>query len=608
MTGNPVFGIGPSRRPVQAPSLPHVLQERAATETGTAFRFLVDGTGATAVDRSYRDLAADAGRAAVSVAERGLGGTRVVLALEPGLDYVAALFGIMQAGATAVPTFAPGSARARDRIAAIAKDCRPAALVVEDRAAERVRALISAGQIPPAAVVTAAELFTPPEPGQGIAIAPGVPALLQYTSGSTGRPRGVVLSHRNLLSNSHTLIDRMGVEPDRVGCTWLPPYHDMGLLGTLILSVYGGWPLVMLTPAHFLQDPARWLRAMSDHRVTVTVAPNFALGLCAELPEEALTGLDLSRLRQVYCGAEPVLAATARDFHERLAPHGLPAGAVAPCYGLAEATLFVAGKPRATAPVIRSLDGAALQLGRAREPEGTTAAPGAVAEVVSCGPPAADHDVVIVDPDTRLPVPPETVGEIWVHGPNVAQGYFSAGGPDGESASSAVFHVRLATDSDTDTDTDTDRTYLRTGDLGFLWAGELFVTGRHKEVIVIAGRNLHPGDIERSALRGDAEIRQAAAFAVGPGPAGTARLVVAAELRRRTAPAPAAAAELRRRIVACVVRDHGVAPDDVRLGPVGMIETTTSGKVRRLAAREAYLAGTLKSLRTGTRAENGVPA
>ncbi|MCQ0025251.1 fatty acyl-AMP ligase [Streptomyces somaliensis DSM 40738] len=581
-------------------SLVHVLDRRARrTPDRLAFRFLADGTGDHLVDRTYADLAARTEAVAARLRERGVDGGRVVLALDPGPDYVAALFGVMRAGCTAVPCFPPSGRRAVARFLSVVTDCAPAAVLTDARFADRVedlhRALPAAAGRPRWLFPDGGFFLDRPETG----VPPRVvgPALLQYTSGSTGDPKGIVLEHGHLLSNCRVLEKHIGYEEDRVGCSWLPPYHDMGLMGTIMLAVHGGWPLVMMSPLHFVQDPYRWLKAISDHRATITVAPNFAFDLCAStVGDEELAALDLSTLRQVFCGSEPVSGATLDRFRERFGPAcGFDLSSVIPCYGLAEATLFVSGKPPGApgVPAVR-LDREALERGEVRRTGDRGA--GTAVEVVSCGTIAHGHDVLVVDPDSRRPVPPGRVGELWVTGPNVATGYH-----DRPALTAAVFRARPEGAAD-------GPGHLRTGDLGFLLDGELFVTGRLKDLIVVSGRNLHPQDIEESVARTHPAMRRAAAFSVR----GTARdeeeVVVVAEYRATPREFAANGGELRERVIEAVTADHGVRPAAVHLGPPGTVLTTTSGKVRRAATRTAYLSGALKAFAPVPERAGAVPS
>ncbi|RKN64288.1 fatty acyl-AMP ligase [Streptomyces klenkii] len=567
------------------PGLPGILQERAAGPRRLAFRFLADGTSDEAVDWTYHDVHAHAGRIAADLLGRELAGRRVVLALDPGLHYIAALFGIFRAGATAVPSFPPTGKRAVARFASIVVDSTPDVIIADRRLEGRVAQF--AAELP--ATVRAPEwlfvddaYFLGPEPAEAIPDAVSDPALLQYTSGSTGDPKGIVLTHENLVSNCRSLEHNMGYEADRVGCTWLPPYHDMGLMGTIMLAVHGGWPLVLMSPAHFVQQPYRWLKAITDHKVTISVGPNFAFDMCTSgITDDELETLDLSTLRQVFCGSEPVSRVTLEKFRERFAPRGYDETSLIPCYGLAEATLYVSGKPAGTPLRTERLDREALENGTVRRSGAADGEPGQVAHIVSCGTVADGHDVTVVDPETLRPLPAGRVGEIWVSGPNVAQGYL--GRPE---LTAATFTARTAGDDG--------RTHLRTGDLGFLLDGELFVTGRLKDLVVIAGRNLYPQDIELTVRQAHEQIRGCAAFAV-PGEQGE-QLVVAAEYRGTARRLAAEGAAVLEAVIAAVTAEHGVRPAAVHFGPVGAIPMTTSGKVRRDATRKAYLQGTLKKL------------
>jgi acyl-CoA synthetase (AMP-forming)/AMP-acid ligase II len=296
------------------PTLLDILARRAHEDPDRlGYRWLRDGTSDDAVDWTYGELGRQVAAMAASLRERGVApGQRVVLAVDPGLAYVAALFGILATGATAVPAFPPDGRRSLARFQAIVLDCRPDLVLASSRFAEHADArwwLLD-------------ELAAPDASAPPLTAGAGTdPALLQYTSGSTGDPKGIVLTHENLVSNCRVLQCHTGVEPDRVGCSWLPPYHDMGLMGTIMFSLYGGWPLVMLSPLHFIQQPFRWLKAITDHAATITVGPNFAFDLCAEhVTEDEREQVDLSTLRQVFCGSETVHRGTLDRFQQRFGP------------------------------------------------------------------------------------------------------------------------------------------------------------------------------------------------------------------------------------------------------------------------------------------------
>ncbi|WDV51801.1 fatty acyl-AMP ligase [Streptomyces coeruleorubidus] len=579
--------LEPSASPPDGLSLPEILTARAeAHPDALAFRFLPDGTTDHPVDWTYRDVELRSRAVARELSRRGIEDSRVVLALDPGLDYVAALFGILRAGCTAVPSFPPFGRRAMARFLSIMVDCEPRAVLTDGRFAPQVEAFEA--QYPKG--TPKAQWIFPDETlfeGDGAEVPPRLanPALLQYSSGSTGEPKGIVLTHENLVSNCRVLEAHAGMEPDRVGCSWLPPYHDMGLMGTIMLAVHGGWPLVMMSPVHFVQDPYRWLAALTEYRVTITVGPNFAFDLCtSSIPDEALDSLDLSSLRQVFCGSEPVSAATLERFRERFASCGYDAASLIPCYGLAEATLFVTGKPAKNGAVrLERLDKAALGTGTAvRVDAGDTSG----VEVVGCGVSAVGHEVLVVDPQTAEVLPDGRVGEVWVAGPNVAGGYWRR-----PELSAAAFGARPAGAAQAGPG------FLRTGDLGFVLDGELFVTGRLKDVIVISGRNLYPQDIEASVERCDGALRRCAVFSVSGDEAGGSdeeQVVVVAEYRGTSGQFAAQEKSLRAAVTAAVTADHGVRPAELYFGPPGTVLMTTSGKVRRKATKAAFLEGTLK--------------
>ena len=542
-----------------------VLDARSSIDE-LAYIFLADGTSSTEICWTFADTIRTSRAVAAYLSGRGIGiGDRVILAVNPRLEYIAAFYGIMQLGAVPVPCFPPLRAKDFDRFVEITADCQPAGIVIDGMYRNQVEALRgrleSAGLTP---IVVYADQATVDDSAVAIATtARDDLALIQYTSGSTGAPKGVCLTHDNLLSNCEALGRSMGPDPHRVGFSWLPPYHDMGLIGTIIRSMYHGWPLVLMSPMHFVQEPRRWLRAINDYRVSITVGPNFSLDLCADtLADNDFGDLDLSTVRELYCGAEPIHAETLARFQQATAPLGFDDTALIPCYGMAEATLFVAGKHR----------GSRFCTTPAREPgeRGRT--------VVSCGEVDAEHTVRIVDTATHTQLDDGVVGEIWVSGRSVAAGYYNQ-----PELSRDVFYARLPED---------EHDYLRTGDLGFLLSGELFVTGRIKDLIIVDGRNIYPHDVEATVVRADPAVRTAAAFSID----GVRRetLCVAAEVRYRTV-----SQKLHSRIVdairATVTAEFGVRPH-IQLCPKRTIPTTTSGKVRRQQARQMFLANGLRCL------------
>ncbi len=571
-------------------TLADVLRLRAATLPGqTAFIHLVDGEGETRTV-SYAELQLQAGAIARHLAARGVAGKRVLMLFEAGIDYIAALFGVWMAGAVAVPSFPPVGTRALGRLGAIARDSQPELILTDSRFTrlrERVLALLPDG-FPEDAWTEADALFRADTNAYAYNTAdagPALPvldcealALLQYTSGSTSDPKGVMLTHGNLLSNCHGASRWMGGSRERVGCTWLPPYHDMGLMGGILQPIYEGFPTVILSPGHFVQQPLRWLAALSQYRVTTTIAPNFAFDLCCNaIGDEVLPLLDLSTVEAIYCGAEPVRRRTFERFAERFARCGFRAEAFGPCYGLAEATVFVSGKVDGAAPAFVELDQDGLARGEVREIAADHARAQALA---SCGAPAPGHDVRIVAPDGRA-LPDGAIGEIWVSGPNIGIGYWNQ-----PERSEETFYARLEGSA---------QRYMRTGDLGFLRAGELYVTGRIKDLIIHAGRNLYPQDIELLVEELDARIRPngVAAFSIDDGQG--ERIAVVAELRRGEKVAEGELQTLREAIVERVTQQLGAAPHLIHFAPMGAIPLTTSGKIQRYATRHALLTQSLAS-------------
>lgn len=539
------------------PTIVDVLCARSSSHD-PAYIFLDDGTAVSESRWTYADTAARAAAFAAWLSCRGVrGGSRIVLAVNPSLDYIAALFGIMMLGAVPVPCFPPLRAKELDRFQAIVLDCDPHAILIDamyDAQIETLRRRLACVDIDPL-ICYVDELDTRVDPVPPAACSPDDLALIQYTSGSTGSPKGVCVTHDNLVSNCEVLSRSMGPDPNRVGFSWLPPYHDMGLMGTIILSLHHGWPLVLMSPMHFVQEPRRWLEAITDYRVSITVGPNFSLDAAIAALDDDTEDLDLSTVKEFYCGAEPISADTFARFEECAAPLGFDGTALIPCYGMAEATLFVAGKRKGHRyNIVDAADGI----------------------VVSCGEVDSEHVVRIIDPHSERLVPPGEIGEIWIRGRSVAAGYYKQ-----DALTKQVFHARLDGEN---------ANYLRTGDLGFMHDGELFVTGRIKDLIIVNGRNIYPQDVEASVVRADPSLRRAVAFSV-PGD-GTERLIVVAEavFAQISTDCHTMLADAVR---SSVTSEFGVGPD-VYIYPRSTIPTTTSGKVCRQEAKRLFLADAIQ--------------
>ncbi len=408
-------------------------------------------------------------------------------------------------------------------------------------------------------------------------IAPGIGseslAFLQYTSGSCGDPKGVILTHGNLLSNLEQM-GRMHHE-GASAVLWLPPYHDMGLIGGILLLAYRGCPMVIMSPLSFVQRPMRWLEAISRYRATSSGSPNFGYELCVKRFDPAeCEGLDLSSWRLACNGSEPIRADTIQRFYETFRPYGLRRETFCPCYGMAEATLMVSCALLAEPPVVRSFDSGELEHNRVRLVPRHH--PQALA-LVSSGQPVEYEQVLIVDPESRLECPPGLVGEIWVSGPNVAQGYWSR-----PEESQHTFAAQLA-DGD-------DSTYLRTGDLGFLLDDELFVTGRIKDLIIVAGRNHYPQDIERTVEQVHASLKHDGGAVFALDVEGEERVVIVHEVVR---PRKLNLDELIEQIRRSVAELHEVPVHAVVLIQSGSIPKTSSGKIQRQSCKQMFLSGDL---------------
>ncbi len=576
------------------PSLYHRLFLRAlAGDEWPLYTFLREGGEATRLpagdlDRRARGIAAALGELCAP-------GDRALLLFPPGLDFIAAFFGCLYAGVIAVPAYPPHPRRGHERLRAIAGSSRPAVVLT---AAESLPAVESAAVHAPEIaavrrlVCDSLPEIDPWEGAPGFEPAPETPAFLQYTSGSTGTPKGVIVTHGNLAHNEEMIRQAFGQGRDSVVVGWLPLYHDMGLIGNVLQPLWTGGSCVLMSPVAFLQRPRRWLEAIGRYGGTTSGGPNFAYELCVEKISPAeREGLDLSTWRLAFNGAEPVRAATLSRFAEAFAPHGFRREAFYPCYGLAEATLFVAGPLPGKLAAGSAFDAEALAADQARP--AANGDPGARL-LVGCGMAWGDQRLAVVDPTTGGEVPPGKVGEIWVAGPSVAAGYW-----DQPEETADTFGARLAGEHG--------GSFLRTGDLGFVVGGELFITGRSKDLIILRGRNHYPQDVEATAEASHPDLQPggAAAFPVDAG--GEERLVIVAEVRRRheaaSDPGEIAAAVLR-----AIADKHEARVHEVVLIRAGSLLRTSSGKVQRRAVRASFLAGGLQVVGRTALAEIQEPA
>ena len=547
-----------------------LLRHRSVTQSDVqAFTFLVDGENVKAT-LTYQQLDSQARAIASQLQAKGAAGDRALLLYPPGMDYLAAFFGCLYAGVVAVPAYPPRNQRNTPRIKAIVADAQAQIALTTTAICSTVQLLIDSDSLE---WLTTDNL----EPGvedawQQPCIDTDTLAFLQYTSGSTGTPKGVMLTHGNLLHNAAATYQVMEHSAASRFVSWLPTYHDMGLIGGILQPVYGGFPCILLPPASFLQRPYRWLQTISQYKGTTSGAPNFAYELCTQkiTPEQKQT-LDLSSWSVAFNGAEPIRSDTLEGFATAFADCGFRPEAFYPCYGMAEATLIVAGGQKSAPPMVKTVQKSALEANQiiAAQDE---------CHLVSCGQSIPTQQIIIVNPDTLTRCQAGEVGEIWVSGASVGQGYWQR-----PTETLETFHAYL---SDTG-----EGGFLRTGDLGFLDDHQLFVTGRLKDLIIIRGRNLYPQDIELTTERCHSALRLGnnAAFTIESN--SEESLVVVQELEFRAKPN---LDEVATAIRQAVTVEHEIQVYAVVLIKGGTIPKTSSGKIQRRATRADFDNGQLE--------------
>ncbi|MEA5602496.1 non-ribosomal peptide synthetase [Nostoc sp. UHCC 0252] len=554
-----------------------LLNLRSSTQPNRdAFTLLLDGEAEQGT-LTYQELDRLARRIAAQLQALGLTGERALLLYPAGLDFLVAFFGCLYAGVVAVTAYPPRNERNTPRIRAIAKDAQAAIALTTTEILSTVRSLMTEKT-----GLESLQWLTTDNLAVGIedtwqepSINGDTLAFLQYTSGSTGTPKGVMISHRNLLHNADTTYQFMGHSAESKFVTWLPMYHDMGLIGGILQPLYGGFPCILMPPTSFLQRPYRWLQAISKYKGTTSGGPNFAYQLCTQkiTPEQKRT-LDLSSWSVAFNGAEPIRHDTLWRFAEAFAECGFRKEAFYPCYGMAETTLMVSGVEKATSPIIKTVQKSALESNRVVESSDPDED---VYHFVSCGRIIPEQEVVIANPETLSSCKPSEIGEIWVSGPSVGQGYWNR-----SQETEETFRAYL---SDTGVGP-----FLRTGDLGFFNNGELFITGRAKDLIIIRGRNLYPQDIESTTESSHPSLRSGAGAAFVVEVNQEEKLVVVQELEFRAKPN---LAEVVNAIRQAVTEEHEVQVYAVVLIKPGSIPKTSSGKIQRSATRVQFQHGEL---------------
>lgn len=561
-----------------------------------AYTFLVDGESVES-RLTYGELDRQARAIGATLQQMGATGERVLLLYPSGLEYIAAFFGCLYAGAIAVTAYPPHFNRSLDRIEAIVADAQAAvALTTTALLDKTAQWFVEAPDLATLRWLATDRLADLSDIWQAPSVDGDSLAFFQYTSGSTGTPKGVMLSHANLLHNVSMLQSTGAHTEHDVVVGWLPLYHDMGLIGTILYPLYIGCLSILMAPIAFLQRPYRWLRAISQYRATISCAPNFAYDLCVrKITAAQRATLDLRSWEIAFNGAEPIRPETLERFAQTFAPCGFRREALYPCYGLAEATLIVSGGQKTASPVVYTVQRSVLEQHQMALPASD---PADARTLVGCGQAVSkEQRLVIVDAEAHTPCASGQVGEIWISGRSVAQGYWNR-----PAETAATFQAYLTTG---------EGPFLRTGDLGFMHAGELFVTGRLKDVIIIRGHNHYPQDIETTVERSHASLRPncGAAFAIEV--AGEERLVIVQEVERRYQPAQPHAPERRQaevepgfeaaqpqkfdfnevisRIRQAVAAEHGLQAYVVLLLRAGSILKTSSGKIQRRACRVAYL-------------------
>jgi acyl-CoA synthetase (AMP-forming)/AMP-acid ligase II len=552
-----------------------VLSRRAAkSPDATAFVWLDNGERETA-RLTFAGLDRRARAVARAVLDANLAGKAVLLAYPPGLDLVAALFGCFQARAVAVVT-PPPAGPSIDRLELLAFDSAAAAILTATSVAGKVAGAAPAGiTVLPTDGLGEAPHFTPP-----MSPDPHDLAMLQYTSGSTAAPRGVMLTHANLIANLAAQAQATKVREGETAVSWLPFHHDMGLFGFVLFPVFAGLASVLMPPVAFLKRPARWAEAIHRHRGVLSAGPCFAYDLCARrTTDEQRAGLDLASWRVAVCGAEMIRPEVLERFAETFAPAGFARSALAPAYGLAEATLLAASVKAEEGFTVRSVDAPSLAQGRAAPPQ--TSERGR--RQVSCGRPWPGHQLLVVDPERRIPKPAGEVGEIWLRGPSVSQGYWRR-----PKETAELFDATLEGGEPSGG-------WLRTGDLGFLDAAGVTVTGRRKDMIIVRGSNFDPLDLEIAAEASHPALSPGGGGAFSFDDAAGEQVVLAHEVERsemKTLDADAVVAQ----VAETLSRDFGLTLHDLVLLKRGALPRTTSGKVQRRLCRELYVSGRLPRL------------
>jgi acyl-CoA synthetase (AMP-forming)/AMP-acid ligase II len=507
-------------------------------------------------------------------------GERAVMLYPPSIDYIVAFFACQYTGIIAVPSYPPFSQRTLAQFISIMQDANPKRILSTKTIADSFKSMLSGEsqqQICPEWMWM--DTDDPEDAGIEPVFTTYDISFLQYTSGSTSKPKGVMLTHGNLLHNLFLIRQCFGHHEGSRGVIWLPPYHDMGLIGGILQPLYAGFPVYLFSPLSFLKKPLRWLQAITRYKATTSGGPNFAYELCIrKITPDQCKDLDLSSWDLAFNGAEPVQPSTLKRFSESFKECGFDARAFYPCYGLAESTLIVSGGRKESPTFIKTFDMDALRGNIIRETDGEDVQK---KMYVGCGSSLAQGEIIIVDPEMRIECDPDRIGEIWVKGPSVAIGYWN-----NPAETEKSFHAHLQDSNE--------GPYLRTGDLGFFHQGELFITGRIKDMIIHRGMNIYPHDIERSAEQSHPSLRRGCNAAFSIDDLNENRIVLLQEITCSPAEIEdGKIQEIISSIRTAVAVNLGIQVHDIALVRNNTLLKTSSGKIQRNACRAAYLSGAL---------------
>jgi len=557
-------------------SLVELLRYRAFhSRNDAAFHFVSDN-GESKETLTYGELDRLARCIAARIQADCKPGERALLLYPPGLDFITAFFGCLYAGVVAVPAYPPRDNRNAERLRALADDVQARLFFSTASQKSGIERRLHANGLSGAIEVFASDLFRDGETmWEETCPDENTLAFIQYTSGSSGNPKGVMVSHGNILHNEKVIQTAFGHTRESIAVSWLPMFHDMGLIGNLLQPVYAGYPAILFSPAAFIQKPLMWLQLISQYRATTSGGPNFAYEHCVDrITDQQKADLDLSCWEMAFNGAEPVRAETLERFAAAFACCGFRKEAFYPCYGMAESTLFITAGQRLTLAKTARLNSDGIKCDAGNDT--------CVQEKVSCGFPLFEQKILIVDPQTLAPCPDGLVGEIWTSGASVAQGYWNR-----PEETKNIFQAHLADSGD--------GPFLRTGDLGFISEGELYVTGRHKDLIIIRGRNYYPQDIEQSVESSHPALRAGGVAAFSVEFEGEERLVVLQEVKRgamRTVNTGEVCACIRR----AILQQHEINVHAVILLKTSSIPKTSSGKIQRNQCRANYLSGDMETI------------